>query len=262
MNVEYIFTQDPQIGSQKLIGAFFGSPLCFSDTLLKITDGEINNMRFTRLEDISDLEQIRHNASDEQRGSIRNILVDESMLEAFCKDFSGLQKAFPCAQFALAYRQQQNARHLLTLAAEQSELRQISLLPMHLEVDRWLSVLRLLICGEHYVPSELIVPQQQQEAPAPIHEHSRSPDCDVSKGHSANTEAVEPSETVHLTEREIQVLRSAAEGKPNKIIAEELRLSPHTIKLHMHHLMAKLGVHNRTEAAIWFFDHQHEVAGS
>jgi len=261
MNVESIFIQEPKNGAQKIIGIFLGSPLCFSDTILKIADGEINCMQFTRLEDISDLEQIRHTASVEQRGSIRNILIDESMLEAVCRDFSELQNSFPNAQFALAFRQHQNARHLMTLATEQSELRQVSLLPMHLEVDRWLSILRLLVCGEHYVPSELMVPQQQ-EVPAASHEHSRSPASDAPKEHSANNDAMEHHQSVHLTEREIQVLRSAAEGKPNKIIAEELRLSPHTIKLHMHHLMAKLGVHNRTEAAIWFFDHQHEVAGS
>lgn len=57
-----------------------------------------------------------------------------------------------------------------------------------------------------------------------------------------------------MTERELQVLESAAQGKQNKIIAEELNLSQHTVKLHMHHVIAKLGVHNRTEAAIWYLD--------
>ncbi len=48
------------------------------------------------------------------------------------------------------------------------------------------------------------------------------------------------------------MLKSAAGGKQNKLIADELKLSQHTVKLHMHHVIAKLGVHNRTEAAIWF----------
>ncbi|MEL6920469.1 MAG: LuxR C-terminal-related transcriptional regulator, partial [Pseudomonadota bacterium] len=49
--------------------------------------------------------------------------------------------------------------------------------------------------------------------------------------------------------REKQVLALVADGNQNKIIAGELQLSEHTIKLHMHHIFSKLGVTNRTQAA-------------
>ena len=63
-----------------------------------------------------------------------------------------------------------------------------------------------------------------------------------------------PSETdlSELTDREREVLALVSEGKPNKTIATELDLSEHTIKLHIHHVITKLGVRNRTEAAIFF----------
>ena len=63
-----------------------------------------------------------------------------------------------------------------------------------------------------------------------------------------------------LTERELQVLKAVSEGKQNKIIAEELSLSQHTVKLHMDHVMSKLGIHNRTEAAIWYLGRHAEQA--
>lgn len=51
-----------------------------------------------------------------------------------------------------------------------------------------------------------------------------------------------------LTERELEVLRALAEGASNKEIAEKLIVAPSTIKQHLKHIYAKLGVHNRTQA--------------
>jgi DNA-binding NarL/FixJ family response regulator len=51
-----------------------------------------------------------------------------------------------------------------------------------------------------------------------------------------------------LTPRESEILHLASEGKQNKVIAFDLGVSEHTVKLHMHHLIQKLGVRNRTEA--------------
>ena len=59
---------------------------------------------------------------------------------------------------------------------------------------------------------------------------------------------------IRLTTREAQVLSCVAEGKQNKLIANRLGLSEHTVKLHIHHVIAKLGVNNRTEAAVWFLE--------
>jgi DNA-binding NarL/FixJ family response regulator len=52
----------------------------------------------------------------------------------------------------------------------------------------------------------------------------------------------------HLTYRQLQVLRRAIEGKSNKVIADDLRLSTHTVKAHLSAAMRVLGVSNRTEA--------------
>ena len=55
-----------------------------------------------------------------------------------------------------------------------------------------------------------------------------------------------------LTPREMEVLKLAAIGLQNKNIAEKLELSEHTVKLHMHHVLSKLGVDNRTGATHWY----------
>lgn len=51
-----------------------------------------------------------------------------------------------------------------------------------------------------------------------------------------------------LTPREIEVLRHIAEGNRNKEIADKLSISEETVKVHVKHVMEKLGASDRTEA--------------
>ena len=51
-----------------------------------------------------------------------------------------------------------------------------------------------------------------------------------------------------LTERERDVLRHVADGNRNREIGEKLRISEETVKVHLKHIMEKLGASDRTEA--------------
>ena len=62
------------------------------------------------------------------------------------------------------------------------------------------------------------------------------------------TDAAAPAE--HLTPREHEVLRLVAQGRTNQEIARELTLSVSTVKTHVEHIIAKLGVSDRTQAAV------------
>jgi DNA-binding NarL/FixJ family response regulator len=54
-------------------------------------------------------------------------------------------------------------------------------------------------------------------------------------------------ESCSLTTREMQVVRAAGSGKTNKAIANELRLSEHTVKNYLFRAFEKLGVSSRVE---------------
>jgi DNA-binding NarL/FixJ family response regulator len=54
-----------------------------------------------------------------------------------------------------------------------------------------------------------------------------------------------------LTERETDVLRLLAEGRANKEIAHALGVTGDTVKTHVRHLLGKLGVQSRTQAALY-----------
>jgi NarL family two-component system response regulator LiaR len=54
-----------------------------------------------------------------------------------------------------------------------------------------------------------------------------------------------------LTEREVQVLKSVAQGLSNKEVAEELFISERTVAAHLRSILGKLHLANRTQAALY-----------
>ena len=65
-----------------------------------------------------------------------------------------------------------------------------------------------------------------------------------------------------LTEREREVLEHVARGKSNKVIAQALDISHNTVKLHVRHIMAKLDLGSRVEAAVFAFEHRTSGEGA
>ena len=53
-----------------------------------------------------------------------------------------------------------------------------------------------------------------------------------------------------LTPRELDVLRLVAKGQTNRAICQELNLAEVTIKKHVQSIMSKMGVRDRTQAAL------------
>jgi two-component system nitrate/nitrite response regulator NarL len=54
-----------------------------------------------------------------------------------------------------------------------------------------------------------------------------------------------------FTDREREILELIAKGMSNKLIASELDISEGTVKVHVKHLLKKLDLHSRVEAAVW-----------
>ena len=54
-----------------------------------------------------------------------------------------------------------------------------------------------------------------------------------------------------LTEREREILQHLSSGKSNKAIAQALSISHDTVKLHVRHILSKLGLTSRVEAAVF-----------
>ena len=63
--------------------------------------------------------------------------------------------------------------------------------------------------------------------------------------------ALPDGSTAAMTARELQVLRLIGTGKANKEIAAKLAISERTARTHVSNILGKLGLHSRTQAALW-----------
>ena len=63
-----------------------------------------------------------------------------------------------------------------------------------------------------------------------------------------------PSLRESLSARELQVLRLVAQGMANKQIGRALGITERTVKVHVGHVFRRLGVTDRTSAAMWARD--------
>ena len=63
------------------------------------------------------------------------------------------------------------------------------------------------------------------------------------------------SEGKKLSEREEQILQLVATGMTNREIAQQLTISPNTVKVHLSNVFEKIGVASRTEATLYAIEH-------
>lgn len=93
--------------------------------------------------------------------------------------------------------------------------------------------LGLALAGERFYPAILFARALDQASPA-----------------EAMARAAAYALETRLTERQRVVLRLLLQGRSNQQIAQELGIAPITVKVHLQAIFARLGVSNRTQAAV------------
>ena len=208
---------------------FIARPGVISESLLHAVRHEFSHLMIKQVEQVA-------GACVEVPYPVALILIDASLLLAEGRVSSDLARAHPNAITAAI--QPRGSHCALPELLSSRSVRGV--LPMDVTLDVWLSVIRLLLHGGEYFPLDLVVrsystgmngaadnPPQPGSPPAP---------------------RVAGGFLTELTPRELQILELVSRGLQNKGIAAELRLSEHTVKIHIHNIITKLGVHNRTEA--------------
>lgn len=129
------------------------------------------------------------------------------------------------------------------------------LLGLNTNLDVFLSVLRLVLKGGTYFPPAANRPEKRNWS------ESQEPHNLVRYAPPEPTKSARSS-IDKLTKREKEILVRIAMGNQNKIIAAALGLSEHTVKIHIHNIITKLGMHNRTEVVALYFEQKSREAAS
>lgn len=217
---------------------FLGASQIFSDTVLRTVEAEISPAHSLRIGDIESFRrELGADGHFEGVGALCTLVADEAHAEALLELAEERAPLLDRVKLIIAFEDDRFGETLMDRFGARILARQISLLPMNLNLTTWLLSLRMIVSGGHYIPPALL---RCRPAEPPGAERRGSMDPDEVAARSG------------LTPREAEVLGMLASGQPNKIIAGQLSLSEHTVKLHIHRIIGKLGVSNRTEAAIWY----------
>jgi DNA-binding NarL/FixJ family response regulator len=166
-----------------------------------------------------------------QRGDVKLIVVsvgaaslDEPKFRSLAARFATLFPETPCAVIS--------DRAEAAEAISAARLRMVAFLSTHMDSALVCQALTFVLGGGSYFPREALLESE------PIH---------ASPKRSPRDRESEPGA---LTRRQIEVLQGLALGQSNKVIARRLNMQESTVKVHVRQIMHKLGVTNRTQAAL------------
>jgi len=223
---------------------FVGSGQQFSETVLRTVEAEISPAKSLRLADIDSVRTEMHEDGHfDGVGHLCTLIADETYAEPLLSLAQEANPLFSRVKFVIAYEDEEFGRELMERYGTQIIRNQISMLPMNVNLTTWLLILRMVVSGGHYIPPVLARCRPSNPYLPGTNGNETGPGISSLNGERPVT---------GLTPRETEVLGMLASGQANKIIANQLNLSEHTVKLHIHRIIGKLGVSNRTEAAIWF----------
>lgn len=102
-----------------------------------------------------------------------------------------------------------------------------------------LAAMRLILAGGTYLPPHVFA----SWPPPTSNETLQTRAIEADQGGRAR-----PQDVARLTDRQLEILMKAVQGKPNKVIARETNLAEGTVKAHLSAAFRMINVSNRTEA--------------
>jgi two-component system nitrate/nitrite response regulator NarL len=120
-----------------------------------------------------------------------------------------------------------------------------------------LQSLELVWLGAVVIPQSLIRTISHVQDTGPVCPPSIETAFGCAQPQSTAAQSPDPA---RLSGREKTILKELTRGASNKHIARELNIAEATVKIHVRSLLHKIGVDNRTQAAIWAVDHLPEIA--
>jgi DNA-binding NarL/FixJ family response regulator len=151
--------------------------------------------------------------------AVRTVKPDVTLLDLQLPDLSGIDV-------------------LIAIRSEFADARVIVLTTFERDVE----IQRSLKAGARGYLLKSMPPKQMLDTIRQVHAGKKSIPPEIAAG------LAEHVGDESLSDREVEVLRHVAEGKRNRKIGERLFIAEETVKVHLKHIMEKLGASDRTEA--------------
>ncbi len=230
---------------------FVGDHSCFSNIYLRLIGEEFSHFDIVCERRIEDAVR----KAEVNGPKIALVVICCRFGQAALAALKQIVSIAPNIRPALAYGSMFEVRDALQSSPDYAPLDRVSFLPMRAKIDAVISILHLLISGECHVSNDVM---------KFLLEKTNTLSSDTPSGCPAGGLAACPvrnpvgckADIGVLTTRELEVLALLSKGAPNKVIAKSLSLSQSTVKLHIHHIISKLDVRNRTEAAVAYLGAQ------
>lgn len=101
----------------------------------------------------------------------------------------------------------------------------------HTSCESLAEMLKLIALGEKMIPSQILF--------------------DLALKSDNFGDSTIACDEANLSDREVEILQGLIRGEPNKVISRRLDITEATVKVHVKSILRKIGVVNRTQAAIW-----------
>jgi DNA-binding NarL/FixJ family response regulator len=191
-------------------------------------------------------------ALEELDAPLRLILIDLLLANQLSDYVADIQIQHPSASIAIVSDSdlRENVERFHTIDTSHVQ----GVLPLNVSLDVLLSMLRIILRGGTYFPS---IAYRNKESL-----RWRTEGGDLGDPETQLVQEFQGKSMHQLTRRENEILAKIALGNQNKIIAAALGLSEHTVKIHIHNIITKLGVHNRTEAVALYFENRDREGGA
>ncbi|MDC0739500.1 response regulator transcription factor [Cognatishimia sp. SS12] len=232
------------------LAVFIGPVKNFSNIVLRNVEEEIPDVMPVRFDSVEEY----HAQIDPEKTATRLVIVDSAIFDQELQQLETLLakhgEAAPGAELpgiVVAYCSDHCAQAVVAGLGDAGRVQ--GFLPMNQSIEILLALMRLLISGGGYYPLEIMQGAQTGAALSSVSAEVKPKPKPVAA--AAPPPSVDPD---ILTPREVAVMKHVSNGLQNKQIAGELGVSEHTIKLHIHHIITKLNVSNRTAAAMKFME--------
>lgn len=183
---------------------------------------------FTVVETGSNLQELKHEISANANGC--HLLLIDGMVDALGSVYVvSAVSAFPASRVVVL-----SDRFDIDVMVECFRAGCYAFIIKNISSLSLVASLRLVAMGEKVMPSSL-VEALPDKTPLP-------PRTDGSN---------QSFEAAGLSMREVQILACLVAGQSNKVISRQLGISEATVKVHVKAILRKVGVQNRTQAAIW-----------